>query len=256
MVHRALVVGLWLLPLATARAAETRLRSDLVPSVGASVNLLPRLALQSHVEGRFVMSGPRWAGPASLGLWVGPYLQIHPIVGVSAHYLFAEGVFPLEGAARREHTGQLALRLASVGERVLIGNTNAIDLRGLQLADGWAFHPRTRNEVRLTGVFFPWLKLSAISEILVSIRLPTADRLQLRTGLALHGEIRRATSEEADEARRRPPPALFWFLGVRAGFHPMAFAYRARLPEDAPFERHDRATTVDLIISPSLAGLF
>lgn len=249
----AFIFGLWLLPAASLQAAESQLRSAVVPSVGATVNVLPRLALRAHVEGRFITSGPRWAHPASLGLWVGTYAQVHPIVGLSAQYLFAEGVFPLEGPGRREHAGQVALRLSSRGERFLVGNTLALDLRGYLVDERWSFHPRTRNEVRLTGVFFPWLKLSALSEVLVQSTFPEPDRLQLRTGIALHGDVQKVS---ANATSGRPPPTLFWLLGVRAGLQPMAMVRRGSLPEDAPIERVDRAHAVDLVISPSLAGLF
>lgn len=253
-----LILGLWLVPFVSVQAAETRLRSSVVPSVGATVKVFAPLDLRVQVEGRFITSGPRWAHPASLGLRVGPYVQIHPILGLSAQYVFAEGIYPLEGPGRREHTGQVALRLASRGERFLVGNTLAADLRAYVVDEDWGFHLRTRDEVRLTGVFFPWLKLSALSEVLVQTTLPADDRLQMRAGLALHGDVELTRRKDPDQASspRRPPPTLFWFVAARVGLHPMALYRRDRLGEDASIQHRDRGHTVDLVITPSLAGLF
>jgi len=259
MCLRSLIVGLVWLWLAMPSAwGQSRMRSAAAPSLGASVNVVPKLAMRLNVEGRFVTSGPRWAHWASLAMRAGPYAQVHPIVGLYANYLFAEGVFPLDGTGNREHAGQIGLRLSSLGERFLIGNSTALDLRGIRTGHRWGFDTRTRSELRLTGVFFPWLKLSTTSEVLVSPSLPSDDRLQLRTGLMLHGDIERPRdlSGASGTSERRAPPGLFWLVGARAGLHPMAMAMRSELPQDAPPERVDRAHTVDLVVHVSLAGLF
>jgi len=223
------------------------------PNVGAVVQVIPRLSLGASLRTPVIVAHPGFSDRWSLLLRGGMQVQVNPIFSAFGHYLFAEGRFPFEGPGDREHTAGLGLRLGSRGERFVITNAISVDLRTYRENGKWQFHVRPRDEVRLTGVFRPWLQLSALSEVLIQSSLGLVDMFQLRTGLALHGELTKARAQGAPQ-RKRPPIGCFWLLGARAGLWPVALVDGTSGTTSAA--EQDRAGTVDLVLDVSVTGLF
>ena len=253
----ALAFAIALLCPALVRADEVGVRTSVTPSAGSAVLVHPRVALTGEFRGRFVADGPRFGDRGGFAASVGPRVLVHEMITIGAAYRYAHGHFPLEGPGAREHTAALSLGLASRGERFVVGNSLQLDLRTYRPHDeGWGFHARPRDSVRFTGIFKPWLKLSGTIEALVQPTYGLVDMLQLRTGVALHGEIALTKGE-----RRKRKPALFWIAAAQLGLSPVSLARRADADDADPLslrERQaiDRASMVDMVVLLGLSGLF
>ncbi len=220
---RWFLAALFLLWSGPVWAASPRVRISTTPSIGAVATVHPMVSLSGQAQGRFLLTragpGDRHGFALSSGLHVRP----HPVVAISLQYLYGYGVYPVEGAADREHRVSPGVQLSSRGARFIVSNTARLDLRTLRVpGTAWGFALRPRDALRLTGVFAPWMKLSAETELLLQPRDGLPHMLQIRAGLALHGEIALTRREREG----RPPPALFWILGDQVALQPVALATR------------------------------
>lgn len=216
------------------------------------------------MRGRFIAAGPALGDRGGFAATVGPRVIVHEMINVGVGYSYGHGHFPLEGPGAREHTAHLSLDLNSRGEHFVVGNSLRLDLRTYRPhGGGWGFHARPRDAVRFTGVFKPWLKLSGTVEGLIQPSYGLVDMLQLRTGVALHGEI--ALTKE----RRKRNPALFWIAAAQLGMSPVSLTRRrvrgeqeaSATPAAGPMSLEtrqalDRSSTVDMVVLLGLSGLF
>jgi hypothetical protein len=203
-------------------AASPRVRVSTTPSVGAVATLHPIVGLQAQAQGRFLLTRSGPGDRLGFALSSGVHVRPHPILSVSLAYMYGFGEYPVEGVADREHRVTPGFQLSSQGSRFIVSNTTRVDLRTLHVKDGtgWGFAVRPRDALRLTTVFAPWMRLSAETEILLQPKDGMREMVQIRAGLALHGEIPLGASE------RRSPPALFWILGDQVAMLPIALARR------------------------------
>lgn len=241
-------LGLVFVGARTASAAE--LRTSLTPSAGLGVALSPKWHLHGQAEGRFVVQGPTFGSPAAIAIQVGPQWQVHPILGLFARYVGAWGVYPLEGLHDREHTARIGLQLASQGSRFIIGNVTSVGLRSLRDDGTWQFSARARTELRFTAIPHRYAKITLSSETLSPLDDRWARHLQMRIGLAVHGDHTFAKRTNSP----RPPPAIYWLLSPRVGLSPVALARHDTSTTDR-FET-DRAHVIDLVIAGSVGGTF
>ena len=199
-------------------AASPHVRVSTTPSVGAVATLHPIVGLQAQAQGRFLLTRKGPGDRLGFALSSGVHVRPHPILSLSLAYMYGFGQYPVEGVADREHRVTPGLQLSSQGSRFIVSNVTRVDLRTLHVEDGtgWGFAARPRDALRLTTVFAPWMRLSAETEILFQPKDGMRDMMQVRAGLALHGEIPLGASE------RRSPPALFWILGDQVAMHPSA----------------------------------
>lgn len=220
---RWIVAALILLWTGPVWAAPPRLRISATPSVGAVAAVHPMVGLSGQAQGRFQLTRAGPGDRAGFALSAGVHGRPHPVLTLSLHYLYGFGEYPVEGVADREHRVAPGLQVSSRGARFIVSNTARVDLRTLRIpGSGWGFALRPRDALRLTSVFAPWMKLSAETELLLQPRDGKRDMLQIRAGLAVHGEI--ALGRKQREGR--PPPALFWILGDQVALLPMALTAR------------------------------
>jgi hypothetical protein len=216
---RWILAALCLLWAGPVWAASPKLRISTTPSAGAVATVHPMVGLAAQAQGRFLLTH---AGPGDrlgFALSGGVHVRPHPVLAVSLGYLYGFGEYPVEGVADREHRVAPGLQVSSRGSRFIVSNTVRLDLRTLAIpGSGWTFAVRPRDALRLTSAFLPWLKLSAETELLLQPRDGRTNMLQIRAGLALHGEIALRREERKD----RPPPALFWIVGDQVALLPVA----------------------------------
>lgn len=264
----ALVAGLTWSP--SVAAAPPTLRTSVAPTIGTGVLVHERIALEGQVQARVVAGPDSEADRAGVSARVGPRFFLTRALSFGLDYGYARGVFPYDGPGREEHLVSPGLRIgsSSEGRRFAVANRVRLDLRTYREPDeDWDFHLRPRDEVTVTAIFRPWMRLSALGEALVQPDLGRVDMLQVRAGLALHGRIDLGRDERG--ARNRPPPALHWLLAAQVGLSPVALARDEvadateqlqgaageRVFEVLPEPRPD-GEVIDLVFTFGLSGRF
>lgn len=244
-----------------ARAAGKQLRTSARPNLGVVALVHPKVALVANAQGRFVLKGP--LGGQGFLLSGRVQGQIHPLVAVGIGYAYAQGAYPLDGDGSREHRVEPSLRLATQGRRFVVSNVLRLDLRTYKVDGlGYGFHVRPRDAVRFTGIIHPAFKISIENEVLLQADLGLVDMLQLRSGLALHGQVplRAAADADADaEPETKRGPAMFWITSAYVGTNPVALARREQPDpsgDRAALGHADRARVIDLVVTAGLAVLF
>lgn len=256
MLLRQALVGLtaWLAVSAPA-FAKPGVRATMATQVGTTGQVHPRLAVTAGVGGQFLLKESPPNDRAGAFADVGVASSLHDIVTVTAGYHYGYGTFTWDSPGQQEHRGSVGLRVATRGRKVFFVNRTDLNLRGVELHGRWRFAPRIHEEMRLTAAFHPAIGLSVFSEILMHVRDPWRDLVQLRPGLAVHGEIPLAR-KDAGKAR---DVNLFWFAGQQVGLYPVALALPPKQTDETDIlavMTADHATTVELRTSFSLAVLW
>lgn len=245
----------------------------MAPTAGTGVFVHENIAFEGRFQGRIMTEADESADRTSLAFAVGPRFFAARILSFGLDYGYAQGVYPYEGPGREEHLVQPALRIgtASEGRKFAIANRARVDLRTYREPNAdWGFHVRPRNEVTVTGIVRPWMRISMLTEGLVQPDLGSKEMLQVRTGLALHGRI---DLVKGDRWRyNRAPPALHWLASAQVGLRPVALArdtaseamhdaaqdadrVTARVFESLA-EPQPQGEAIDLVITFGLAGHF
>ena len=245
----------------------------MAPTAGTGVFVHENVAFEGRVQGRIMTDADESADRTSLAFAVGPRFFAARILSFGLDYGYAQGVYPYEGPGREEHLVQPGLRIgtASEGRKFALANRARVDLRTYREPGAdWGFHVRPRNEVTLTGIIRPWMRVSMLAEGLLQPDLGSKAMLQVRSGLALHGRI---DLVRGDRWRyNRAPPALHWLVSAQAGLRPVALArdtaadavhdaavdadrVTARIFETLPGSSSPREA-IDLVITFGLAGHF
>ncbi len=187
-----------------AWAGKPSLRVSTTPSVGTAAHVHPKAAIVGQARGRFKLTNAGPGDRAGFDLAAGIRGRPHPVVTVGLAYRYGFGHFPIEGPGDREHRASPGMVLATQGARFIVSNNARLDLRAVRFPGaGWAFAMRPRDALRFTAVFHPWMQLSGETELLLQPRDPIPRMLQIRAGIALHGEV--PLTREAPEGRRKPP---------------------------------------------------
>lgn len=240
----------------SAWAAKPKVRTTVAPSVGAGVLLHPKVALRASGGPRVRVAGPSLGDRVGLSLSPGLHVFAHPVLGLSLSYRFTAGEFALDGPARREHTVIPGLRLGGGGERFVVSNVTRLELRNLWI-DGYGhqFWLRPRDALRLTAIIRRWFQTSLETEVLLSPREKLGRTLQLRSGLAFHGEIPLGPPAEKG---KRPTPNLYWITAAGVGLTPVALArgYDGAVRNRIEAQRADQASTVDVVLTAGVAVVF
>jgi hypothetical protein len=261
--HRRLLGGVLALGVlgspAVVAASEPALRAAVVPGTAGDVAVHRRVVLGAAAQLRWVAADPTGqAQRVGAFLHGGAKFLLHPVITLDVGYGWGFGQFPLEGAADREHRGALGLRVASRGTRVRVSNRARLDLRGLRLAGDWSLHPRPRNETALTFIAHRWAQFTLAFEALLQPTAGIVDMLQLRSGLAIHGD---GPVGRQPRDRRRERSMLAWFVGLQAGVSPLALAWSSRrgaaeVRALAPSAAAAGRGAVDLVLSVGLSAMF
>ncbi len=240
-----------------AAAQDADLRTAVVPSAGTVVRLHPRVAAVGAVSLRWVAFDPTdQSDLVGTQLQGGLRLFVHPILGLGVDYAYGHGRFPIEGTYGREHRASVGVRTATPGKRFMVSDRLRVDLRGLRARGNWHFRVRPRNELVATVIFREWMQTSVTAEGLLQPQDGWSQMLQVRAGLALHGQI--ATGERRDG--QRPPPSLQWLIADQVVTHPIAL-WRARAARVAGLAGQTMAPghpgqTVDMVVTFGLSGVF
>lgn len=240
----------------SAWAAKPKVRTSAAPSLGVGVLLHPKVALRATGGPRFRLAGPSLGDKVGLSLSPGLHVFAHPVLGVSLHYRFASGEFPLDGPGRTEHSVIPGLRLGGGGERFVVANLARLELRNLWIDGvGRQFWLRPRDTLRLTAIVRRWFQTSLETEVLLSPREGMGRTLQLRSGLALHGEIPLGPPAERG---KRPTSNLYWITATGIGLTPVALArgYDGAVDTRIEAQRADQASTLDIVLTAGLAVVF